>query len=433
MTLALALALLAAWGVGAAHAAPRDLEVTITPLQPPPRGLRIRPDPALPVPVAVSGPVAVDGVFDEPAWRDAAPGPPLSPFADGTAPPAVGLRALRVPEGLAVAIDGVEAIPRGHAHVLLDPDGTGARWVVVTVGAGAGGEVRVEACTLAAFHEPQAAPIGAHSVPCEPTEEAAAIAGPDGVEVRFAGQVGAALTRSGRLAFMVTGAKGVGGTWAAFGARMFRADQGRSLQLPGAPAPPRRGGPYLRASARVDGGLDVEARVPAEVAAAGAVAWRRLAHGRVIDAGSWPVVAAGEGGEVRATLPPTALLPHATRAVTLELRWPDTPVPTTLLARGAAAPAAAWVRTPLHRGVVAVAWQSQAAVDGATLEVWRPASGAREARVLGRAALDLPAGDARLDVVVPWRGAVDVTLHLPLGDDDAGGALQLGPWPTERR
>lgn len=204
------------------------LQVEVVPDPPPPARERA-PLPRVEAIAVGDGPVVVDGVLGEPAWQAASVG--LLPLVSGAAPPGATLRLATAPDGLAVAIAGLP--PAFSSAVMVDPDGLGQAWVRVEIAADG---VISKRCTLGEAERTAAWNIPAKAVPCMPASPVAAVRVAEVVELVVPWTQLAGASSRMRVAWVVTGPKGAGGTLAANGSADALPTTARRLLLPGSGA-----------------------------------------------------------------------------------------------------------------------------------------------------------------------------------------------------
>ncbi len=246
------------------------LQVDVVPDPPPPARERT-PLPRADAIAVGNGVVVVDGALDEVAWQTAPM--TLLPLVSGAPPPPSSIRLVAAPDGLAVAIAG---LPPGDASVVMvDPDGLGQAWVRVELG---GGGVVGKRCTLGEAERTAAWNIPAKAVPCLPADPPAAAQVGDVVELVVPWAALAGASSRMRVAWVVTGPKGVGGTLAINGSADALPTTARRLLFPGS-------GAVLDVAEDVDHGvwhgtLDVKRqRAPSTWT------WSRQVMGRELDRG----------------------------------------------------------------------------------------------------------------------------------------------------
>lgn len=245
------------------------LQVEVVP-DPPPAARERTPLPRADAIAVGSGAIVLDGALTEPAWLAPVT---LLPLVNGAPPPSSSLRVVAAPDGLALGIAG---LPAGFASVLMvDPDGLGQAWVRVELGAGG---VIGKRCTLGEVERTAAWNIPAKAVPCLPADPPATAQVDDVVEVLVPWTSLAGASSRMRVAWVVTGPKGAGGTLAVNGSADALPTTARRLLFPGS-------GATLDVAEDVDHGvwhgtLDVKRQ-----RAASTWTWSRQVMGRELDRG----------------------------------------------------------------------------------------------------------------------------------------------------
>jgi len=342
---------------------PVALEVTVE--KPPARPAAKADPPWAGTLVVGRGPIVVDGRVDEAAWAGAS-APPLGPYADGGASPAVSVRAVWADDGLAVAIIGLSA---DHtASVLVHPDGLFGRWWIATVGATTGWVV----CDYGAPLLPIERAVSPDAAACRPVE-GVPIAGVDGTfEVALPESAGASYTTLGRLDVVVTGPKGAGGRWG-----------------PGGREPQPGGGLLLAPDAGVAVRTTVDldqARLHADVtlpAGSGPWRWRFVYRDLVLAEGAL------ENGTIDTDMPRLERLGVVVDA-------PTATVPRPAGLRWTAYEYAATLATPVFADEVAIAVRASVPVAAAPVVVLDDAGA-----TLGTATVAIPAGQSMVRITVP--------------------------------
>ncbi len=323
------------------------------------------------VPTSASPHLALDGQLDEPGWSLGSPGRSAQLLPDGPPVPDVGLRALVTPDGLALAITG---LPPGYrARILVDPQGAGQRWFVVTVDA----SVVAEVCGFPPLTLPVERYLSPRAAPCVPAPTPRVASDGETREILWSWTSLGPASGALRVGGQVLGPDGVVATWTRTPGRTLGPDDALPL-ADGRPAAWLRIAPAARDGVRT-------ATLRAASGPRGRWQWVVMDRGALLQAGAVNLEGAeatftfAEPGHewftVLAVADEPGPLPHATMA---RARWDYGDLALT---------------TPVFDDAIELAWRLPAAVSELEITV-RDVDGA----LLGDARVDLDAGTGALRV-----------------------------------
>lgn len=364
-----------------------SLQIEVLPAARPPRARPtwvVRP----PVPFT-QGFVRVDGSFADSTWVGAPITAPLEPTPTGPTPPDARIMASVSEAGLHVAVPTVS----GVARVTLDPDGLNQAWWTAEL---RDGTTTWQRCSFDGVTAPHGGRAPTRAAPCTSIDAMPNATGVDGTELTFRWDRMQPASSMARLIWSVDGP--TPGTWMARGAAVpMRPELGSPLKA---------GPPLARVLLETDvgAGLWRATITPRRDTPDRPLAWSAWWMGHQVGAGE---VVPDDNGALEVSGPLGTL-----DGLALEVRDPSDTGPLPRATRAFLAPPRGSISlaTPVHDGVIEVAW-TLSNPEEVQLEV--VAAGALLATATG----ELPAGTGILRVEANPRWPRVVTLRMaPLGE-----------------